>query len=96
VPRRPFVFCAGKPGRVLTFQVDITDRDAVAAAADKFEAAAGPVELLANVADRDIPVAFLETDRAFWDKVIGINLYGPLNLHHVVVKRWLSVVLGEW
>src|SRR5262249_4080559 len=35
--------CAGKPGRVLAFQVDITDRDAVAAAADRFEAAAGPV-----------------------------------------------------
>ena len=66
--------CAGKPGRVLAFQVDVTDRDAVAAAADKFEAAAGPVELLANVAGWDIPIAFLDTDRAFWDKVIGINL----------------------
>jgi 2-hydroxycyclohexanecarboxyl-CoA dehydrogenase len=87
--------CAGKPGRVLAFQVDITDRDAVAAATDKFEAAAGPVELLANVAGWDIPIAFLETDRAFWDKVIGINLYGPLNLHHVVVKRMVERNFGR-
>jgi 2-hydroxycyclohexanecarboxyl-CoA dehydrogenase len=87
--------CAGKRGRVLAFQVDITDRDAVAAAADKFETTAGPVELLANVAGWDIPVAFLETDRAFWDKVIGINLYGPLNLHHVVVKRMVERGFGR-
>jgi 2-hydroxycyclohexanecarboxyl-CoA dehydrogenase len=87
--------CAGKPGRVLAFQVDITDRDAVAAAADKFEAAAGPIELLANVAGWDIPIAFLDTDRAFWDKVIGINLYGPLNLHHVVVRRMVERSFGR-
>jgi len=87
--------CAGTPGRVLAFQVDITDRDAVASATDKFEGAAGPVELLANVAGWDIPIAFLETDRAFWDKVIGINLYGPLNLHHVVVKRMVERSFGR-
>lgn len=86
---------AGKPGRVLAYQVDITDRDAVAAATDKFEAAAGPTELLANVAGWDIPVPFLDTDRAFWDKVIGINLYGPLNLHHVVVKRMVERGFGR-
>ena len=73
----------------------VTDREAVAVAADKFEAAAGPVELLANVAGWDIPIAFLDTDRAFWDKVIGINLYGPLNLHHVVVKRMVERNFGR-
>src|ERR1700760_3941924 len=56
--------CAGKPGRVLAFQADITDRAAVASATARFEAAEAPVELLANVAGWDIPVAFLETDRA--------------------------------
>ena len=25
--------------------------------------------------------------RAFWDQVIRINLYGPLNMHHVVLER---------
>jgi 2-hydroxycyclohexanecarboxyl-CoA dehydrogenase len=87
--------CAGKPGRVLPFQVDITDRDAVATAARQFEAEAGPAELLANVAGWDLPIAFLETDRAFWDKVIGINLYGPLNLHHVVVKGMVERGFGR-
>ena len=31
-------------------------------------------------------VDFLDTDRALWDKVVQINLYGPLNMHHVVAR----------
>jgi len=87
--------CRGKPGRVLIYKVDITDRDAVATATDVFEHDAGPVELLANVAGWDRTIPFLDTDRAFWDKVIGINLYGPLNLHHVVVKRMADRGFGR-
>jgi len=67
----------------------------VVTATDVFENDAGPVELLANVAGWDRPVSFLDTDRAFWDKVIGINLYGPLNLHHVVVKRMAERGFGR-
>jgi 2-hydroxycyclohexanecarboxyl-CoA dehydrogenase len=87
--------CAGKAGRVLIYKVDITDREAVATATDVFEHDAGPVELLANVAGWDVPIPFLDTDRAFWDKVIGINLYGPLNLHHVVVRRMVDRGFGR-
>lgn len=87
--------CADKPGRVLPYRVDITDRDAVAAATSQFEKEAGPIELLANVAGWDLPISFLETDRAFWDKVIGINLYGPLNLHHVVVRGMVDRGFGR-
>ncbi|MBD0416731.1 SDR family oxidoreductase [Oryzicola mucosus] len=82
-------------GRVLPFRVDITDRDSIEKAVDAFEAEAGPVELLANVAGWDLPVPFLDTDRAFWDKVIQINLYGPLNMHHVVVKRMAERGFGR-
>ena len=88
--------CAGKPGRVLIYKVDITDRDAIETATNVFEHDAGPTELLANVAGWDIPIPFLDTDRAFWDKVIAINLYGPLNLHHVVVKRMVDRGFRTW
>lgn len=82
-------------GKVLAFTVDITDREAIERAVDAFEADAGPVELLANVAGWDLPIPFLNTDRAFWDKVIQINLYGPLNMHHVVVKRMAERRFGR-
>jgi 2-hydroxycyclohexanecarboxyl-CoA dehydrogenase len=68
------------------YRVDITDRAQIATAVAAFEAGCGPVEALANVAGWDTPVNFLDTDRALWDKVIQINLYGPLNMHHVVAR----------
>ncbi len=74
--------CAGAQA----YGVDITDRDQIAAAMVSFEAACGPAQGLANIAGWDTPRAFLDTDRALWDKVIQINLYGPLNMHHVVVR----------
>jgi len=86
---------ATEPGKAFAYACDIADRDAVAVAVDTFEAEAGPVELLANVAGWDKPIAFLDTDRAFWDKVIAINLYGPLNLHHVVVPRMAERGFGR-
>ncbi|HET7882994.1 MAG TPA: SDR family oxidoreductase [Acetobacteraceae bacterium] len=64
------------------YRVDITDRDQIAVAAAAF----GTAEGLVNVAGWDTPVEFLDTDRALWDKVVQINLYGALNMHHVVVR----------
>jgi len=38
---------------------------------------------------------FLSTDTAFWDKIIGINLYGPLHMHHVVVRGMAARGFGR-
>ena len=77
---------AAQCGEAQVYRVDITDREEIAAAVAKFEAWCGPIEGLANVAGWDTPVNFLDTDRALWDKVIQINLYGPLNMHHIVMR----------
>ncbi len=77
---------AAQCGRSQAYRVDITDRDQIAVAVASFEAACGPAQGLANIAGWDTPVAFLDTDRALWDKVVQINLYGALNMHHVVVR----------
>lgn len=71
---------------VRAYPLDITDEAAVRAAVAAFEAEFGPTEGLANVAGWDLPKRFLDTDRAFWDKIIQINLYGPLIMHHVVAR----------
>ena len=61
--------------------VDITDYEAVKQAV----AAAGPVDILVNNAGWDMFKPFLATDPAFWQKIIAINLVGPMNLMHCVL-----------
>jgi 2-hydroxycyclohexanecarboxyl-CoA dehydrogenase len=82
--RETAALCAG--GQAMAFKVDIADRTQVTAAMEAFERDRGPTDGLANVAGWDTPVNFLDTDDAFWDKVIRINLYGPMMMHHVVVR----------
>lgn len=66
------------------YAVDIGDRSAVDAAVGEVERDLGPVWLLVNNAGWDQPMPFLETDRDLWDRIIRINLYGPLNMHQAV------------
>lgn len=73
-------------GNAAAYKVDIGDYGQVQQAVQAFEAAYGPTELLANIAGWDKASPFLDSDLALWDKVIRINLYGPLNMHHVVVR----------
>lgn len=73
-------------GKARAWRTDIADRASVEQSAAAFEREIGPPDLLANVAGWDRFVNFLDTDVAFWDKVIAINLYGPLHMHHVVVR----------
>jgi 2-hydroxycyclohexanecarboxyl-CoA dehydrogenase len=68
------------------YRTDIADRTAVEQSVAAFERDTGPVDLLANVAGWERPMNFLDTDTTLWDKIIAINLYGPLHMHHVVVR----------
>ena len=72
-------------GTVSTHIVDITDGQAVIRAVQEFEGACGPTSVLVNNAGWDQAMPFLKSTPDFWKKVIDINLYGPLNLHHAVL-----------
>lgn len=76
--------CQG--GQALAYKVDIADRAQVEHAVAAFEADRGPIDGMANIAGWDTPMNFLDTDDAFWDKVIAINLRGPMVMHHVVAR----------
>ena len=69
-----------------TPSVDITDYEAVKKAVD----AAGPVDILVNNAGWDMFKPFLKTDPAFWQKIISINLVGPMNLLHTVLPGMVA------
>lgn len=71
-------------GNARAFEVDITDREAVFGAVDTL-AQSGSMDILVNNAGWDRLVPFVESDTDLWTKVIDINLYGPLHVHHAVL-----------
>lgn len=81
---------AGSGAVVRTYAVDVTDYDAVKTAVDAVEAELGPIWALVNNAGWDLPQPFLMTEKPLWDKIIAINLYGPLNTHHCVAPLMVA------
>ncbi len=81
---------AGGDATIKTWQVDVSDYDAVEKAVGEVESDLGPVWTLVNNAGWDKPQPFLVTDPAFWDKVISINLTGNLNTHFAVAGRMVK------
>ena len=80
----------GAGGRAIAFATDITSYDAVQRDVGAFEAAAGPITGLVNNAGWDKPEPFLDNDQELWRKVIDLNLYGPINMSHVVLKKMVE------
>jgi len=68
------------------YTVDISNQSQVIEAVAAVERDLGPIDVLVNNAGWDKAAPFLETDRALWEKIVAINLMGPLNMHHAVLK----------
>ncbi len=77
------------------YETDIADYDAVRRAVDSFAVKAGEVFGLVNNAGWDQARPFVETEPDFWRKVVNINLYGPLNVTHVVLRRLAAAGRGR-
>jgi 2-hydroxycyclohexanecarboxyl-CoA dehydrogenase len=75
---------------VRSYELDVGDYAAVSAAVAKVESELGPIWALVNNAGWDRPAPILSTDQALWDRIIRINLYGPLNTHHVVAPLMVA------
>lgn len=73
-------------GNAQAFAVDLTSQESVNAAVAAAEEALGPTDILVNNAGWDKVGNFLATEKPLWDKIVAINLYGALYMHHAVVK----------
>jgi 2-hydroxycyclohexanecarboxyl-CoA dehydrogenase len=62
--------------------LDITDHVAAAALADEL----GAVDVLVNNAGWDRVMPFLDTDAELWERVIRINLLGPIGVTHAFAR----------
>jgi 2-hydroxycyclohexanecarboxyl-CoA dehydrogenase len=67
------------------FRLDITDAAEVAATVDAIAGALGPIDALVNNAGWDQLSPFLDTDEDLWDRIIDINLRGPIRMTKAVL-----------
>ena len=84
-------------GRALALALDVTDGESVRAGVGRSEEEFGRVDIVVSNAGWDELVPFLDTDEAFWDKVIEINFKGCLRvtratLPGMVERGWGRVV----
>ena len=82
-------------GQALALRCDITDRASVDAAVAATETQLGPIDVLVNNAGWDIFRPFTKTAPAEWDKLVAINLIGPLHMHHAVLPRMVERKRGR-
>jgi 2-hydroxycyclohexanecarboxyl-CoA dehydrogenase len=82
-------------GRATSQVVDITDYQAVQQAVRAAEAANGPTAVLVNNAGWESAGNFLDTTPALWQQLIAVNLIGPMNLHHVVLRGMVERRAGR-
>jgi 3-oxoacyl-[acyl-carrier protein] reductase len=79
--------------RALSLQVDVADRDAIAAMLADVERAFGGVDILVNNAGLARPAAIDRVGAAEWDEAIGVNLTSAFLITQGVVagmraRRW--------
>jgi 2-hydroxycyclohexanecarboxyl-CoA dehydrogenase len=79
----------------LPLVADVADGPAVERAVASFEEEAGGLDGLVNNAGWDRAANFVDTDPAFWRRVIDVNLYGPLHVTRAVLPRLLARRAGR-
>lgn len=77
-------------GKAFVSSVDIADYTAVGKAIAQFEDKMGPTDVLVNNAGWDRFINFVDTTPELWDELIAINLRGPLNMSHFVLKGMVA------
>jgi NAD(P)-dependent dehydrogenase (short-subunit alcohol dehydrogenase family) len=81
---------AEEPGAHLLLELDVTDRAALARAADAAEQKFGPVHLLCNNAGIGSGPSMLTATFDDWDRMININLMGVVNGVVTFMPRMLA------
>lgn len=79
-----------KDGQAIAVKTDVTQLDQVRACVRKVEETWGPVEILVNNAGWDKVEPFVESQPETWERVIGINLKGPIHFCHTVVPKMVE------
>jgi 2-hydroxycyclohexanecarboxyl-CoA dehydrogenase len=75
---------------VVPLITDVSDYDAVRTSIGKLAADRQKIDIVVNNAGWDRFMPFVDTTPAMWSKVIGINLFGTLNVLHSVLPGMIA------
>ncbi len=70
--------------------LDLTDDDSIGSAAEALGTRGGGPHVLVNAAGWDRYAPFLENDAAFMDRVVRVNLLGPVRLTHALLPAMIA------
>jgi 2-hydroxycyclohexanecarboxyl-CoA dehydrogenase len=79
----------------LAVRMDVTDSQSVFEAVGVVERELGPIEIVVNNAGWDEFRPFLETDEAFWNRIIDLNYKGCLRVSRLVVPGMVERGYGR-
>jgi 2-hydroxycyclohexanecarboxyl-CoA dehydrogenase len=85
----------GRGDGAMFVAVDIGDAASVAAFADSVNDLTDVVDVVCNVAGWDRIQPFIENDPEFWDKVVGINLMGPVRITRAFLDGMMERNAGK-
>jgi len=86
---------AAQGGRALAVEVDVTDTGSVAAGLAGAADALGPVDVVVNNAGWDELRPFLDTNEAFWERIVAINFLGAVRVTHAVLPGMVERGFGR-
>ena len=75
--------------------LDITDVVAVDAAVDAAAARGGGLHILVNCAGWDRPMPFVDTTPEFWERILAINLKGPMACTRAALRHMIKQESGK-
>ena len=84
----------GAGGHAFAQPLDITDVAAVDAAVDAAAARSG-LHILVNCAGWDKPMPFVDTTPEFWERILAINLKGPMACTRAALRHMIKQESGK-
>lgn len=79
----------------LAIACDLSRPETLEPAVEEVEGELGPIDVLVNNAGWERIQSFLTTSQSLWDRIIDINLRGPIALTHAVVRRMAARSRGS-
>ncbi len=81
--------------RSIAVELDVTSAESVDAGVARVQDELGPIDVLVNNAGWDELRPFLETDEAFWRRVVEVNFLGCVRVTHAVLPGMVERGFGR-